>query len=97
MSKARFEEQQINRRFIQRLFPETEKLGEISQNQWLVEVEKLIQNHLKKQQQQEVIVKKAETDPDVVKLQGQIITYKTIIDDTVRFVCYSKTFICFSK
>lgn len=56
-------------------------LGEIPQTQWLEEVEKLIRNHLKKK---EKVVSKAETSSDVAKLQAQIVTYKTIIDDTVR-------------
>lgn len=84
MSKARLDEQQITRAFIQRLFPEVEKLGGLSQNEWLIAAEKLLQNHINKQQ----IVKTVQTQPDVVKLQTQIITYKNIIDDTVRFFCF---------
>lgn len=80
MCKARLEEQQIARNFLQRLFPEVEKLGQLSQNQWLVEVEKLVQNHISGLKQQTKTVK---THPDIAKLQAQIVTYKNIIDDTV--------------
>lgn len=89
MLKAKLEEQQVNRRFIQRLFPEVQALGDISQNQWLVEVEKLIQNHLKKKEN--VPAAKTEANADVAKLQAQIASYKTIIDDTVRDCCCFKT------
>lgn len=85
MSKARFEEQEIGRKFIQRLFPEVQKLGELSQNQWFDEVEKLIKNHLQKQHQPQQGITNTEERPDVAKLQAQIVTYKNIIDDTVKY------------
>lgn len=51
-----------------------QKLGNLPQDEWFNEVEKLIRKE---------IVRKTEQPDAVTKLQAQIVTYKNIIDDTV--------------
>lgn len=92
MSKVRAEEQELHKKFIQRLFPEVQKLEGLPQNDWYVEVEKLVQNHVK------ALAKQQETESspaDVEKLQAQLIDYKNIIDDTVKKFFFFYFFIDF--
>lgn len=87
LSKAIKDEQVNNRNFIQRLFPELmEQLSNVSQEQWQVEFEKIIQGHIDGLQQKQQQVKSNEQSGEVAKLQAQILNYKTIIDDTVNIL-----------
>ncbi|XP_050299607.1 ribosome-binding protein 1 isoform X4 [Anthonomus grandis grandis] len=78
-AEIRLREQTAHKQFLQRLFPEVEALGADSLGgEWLVEVEKGIRQHIDTLQKG----KSSGEGAEVVKLQAEVLKYKTVIDET---------------
>ncbi|XP_050299604.1 ribosome-binding protein 1 isoform X2 [Anthonomus grandis grandis] len=78
-NEIRLREQTAHKQFLQRLFPEVEALGADSLGgEWLVEVEKGIRQHIDTLQKG----KSSGEGAEVVKLQAEVLKYKTVIDET---------------
>lgn len=78
IGRVRLEEQRANKQFIQRLFPEISVPANTTQDQWFNDVEKAIEHHVTALQDSK--------NADITKLEAELQHYKTIIDDTVRFL-----------
>ncbi|KAK5647613.1 hypothetical protein RI129_002505 [Pyrocoelia pectoralis] len=78
VSKVRIEEQELHRKFIERLFPDISIANDLSSDKWNESVEKTIKQYISDLENSKLQDNQAE----VTKLQAQIKHYKTIIDDT---------------
>lgn len=78
VSKVRTEEQELHRKFIERLFPDISIANDLSSDKWNESVEKTIKQYISDLENSKLQDNQAE----VTKLQAQIKHYKTIIDDT---------------
>lgn len=77
-------EQDSQKQFIQRLFPEIDGLKTVTSDDWQTEFGKLIRNYISNFQNQQR--QSPQKTQDVTKLHAQIQHYKNIIDDTVSFI-----------
>lgn len=85
-SKIQSKEQEAQKQFVLRLFPEIEDLKSVPSEHWQEQVYSLIRNYIISLQTSQNQLKPP-TSPqkavDVSKLQAQIQYYKNIIDETV--------------
>ncbi|KAF5303624.1 hypothetical protein FQA39_LY09871 [Lamprigera yunnana] len=78
VSKIKTEEQELHRKFIQRLFPDISISNDLPSEQWSNSVEQTIKKYVSDLEN----LKSQDTQAEVSKLQAQVKHYKNIIDDT---------------
>lgn len=82
IQKAQKQEQEMNRKFLQRLFPDIKVSDSLPQEQWVVQIEKSIDKHVKNLAQPKL----PEPNLEVPKLKAEIERYKGAIDESVCLV-----------
>ncbi|XP_018576892.1 ribosome-binding protein 1 isoform X3 [Anoplophora glabripennis] len=81
-NEIRVKEQDSQKEFIQRLFPEIEDLQVATAEDWQAEFGKLIRNYVSDLKKQQTRPRSPENSQNTAKLQAQLQHYKDIIDDT---------------
>uniref|UniRef100_A0A1Y1JSX7 Ribosome receptor lysine/proline rich domain-containing protein n=1 Tax=Photinus pyralis TaxID=7054 RepID=A0A1Y1JSX7_PHOPY len=78
VSKVRTEEQDLHRKFMERLFPDLSFANDLTCDKWNESAEKTIKQYISDLENS----KTQDNQGEITKLQAQIKHYKTIIDDT---------------
>lgn len=90
LSEIKSREQEAQKQFMLRLFPEIDGLRSVSSENWQEEFGTLIRNYidsLQRNQSKPSPPSSPQNTQDIVKLQAQNQYYKNIIDETVSIFC----------
>ncbi|KAL1512473.1 hypothetical protein ABEB36_002058 [Hypothenemus hampei] len=83
MSDLKAKEQNAQKEFLQRLFPELSSLQSLATKEnWLNEYELAIRDHITQLQSNPATLETSEKSPELIKLQNEVLKYQKIIDET---------------